>query len=63
MPLGGPARILTGRGGAGVPARVGEGGAMRGNGRGRAAGRETVFTMEATPLKYGPGAAEEVGWG
>jgi hydroxyacid-oxoacid transhydrogenase len=23
---------------------------------------ETVFTMEATPLKYGPGAAEEVGW-
>jgi hydroxyacid-oxoacid transhydrogenase len=25
-------------------------------------GRETIFTMEATPLKYGPGAAEEVGW-
>jgi hydroxyacid-oxoacid transhydrogenase len=25
-------------------------------------GHETVFTMEATPLKYGPGAAEEVGW-
>ena len=25
-------------------------------------GNETVFTMEATPLKYGPGAAEEVGW-
>src|SRR5919199_2677500 len=24
--------------------------------------RETIFTMEATPLKYGPGAAEEVGW-
>src|SRR3954462_4860594 len=23
---------------------------------------ETVFTMEATPLKYGPGASEEVGW-
>jgi len=23
---------------------------------------ETIFTMEATPLKYGPGAAEEVGW-
>ena len=25
-------------------------------------GHETIFTMEATPLKYGPGAAEEVGW-
>lgn len=25
-------------------------------------GRETVFTMEATPLKFGPGAAEEIGW-
>ncbi|MEW6637322.1 MAG: hydroxyacid-oxoacid transhydrogenase [Actinomycetota bacterium] len=24
--------------------------------------RETIFTMEATPLKYGPGASEEVGW-
>ena len=23
---------------------------------------ETVFTMEATPLKYGPGASEEAGW-
>src|SRR5215212_10783478 len=23
---------------------------------------ETVFTMEATPLKYGPGASQEVGW-
>src|SRR5215218_11074242 len=23
---------------------------------------ETIFTMEATPLKYGQGAAEEVGW-
>src|SRR3954469_19524261 len=23
---------------------------------------ETIFTMEATPLKYGPGASEEVGW-
>jgi hydroxyacid-oxoacid transhydrogenase len=23
---------------------------------------ETVFTLEATPLKYGPGAAEEAGW-
>src|SRR5215213_3380654 len=30
---------------------------MQGNG-----GNETIFTMEATPLKYGPGAAEEVGW-
>lgn len=25
-------------------------------------GHETVFTMEATPIKYGPGASEEVGW-
>ncbi|MBA3952130.1 MAG: iron-containing alcohol dehydrogenase [Rubrobacter sp.] len=25
-------------------------------------GNETVFTMEATPIKYGRGAAEEVGW-
>ena len=24
--------------------------------------RETVFTMEATPVKYGPGAAAEAGW-
>ena len=32
---------------------------MQGNG---GAGNETVFTMEATPLKYGPGASEEVGW-
>jgi alcohol dehydrogenase class IV len=32
---------------------------MRGNGGGD---RETVFTMEATPIKYGRGAAEEVGW-
>ncbi len=23
---------------------------------------EQIFTMEATPIKYGPGAAEEVGW-
>jgi len=23
---------------------------------------ETIFTMETTPLKYGPGASEEVGW-
>src|SRR3712207_3111924 len=28
----------------------------------RSDGNETIFTMEATPLKYGPGAAEEVGW-
>jgi hydroxyacid-oxoacid transhydrogenase len=25
-------------------------------------GNETIFTMEATPLKYGRGASEEVGW-
>ncbi len=25
-------------------------------------GYEKIFTMEATPIKYGPGAAEEVGW-
>ena len=25
-------------------------------------GHETIFTMEATPLKYGPGASEETGW-
>lgn len=25
-------------------------------------GNETIFTMEATPIKYGPGASEEVGW-
>ena len=25
-------------------------------------GYETIFTMETTPLKYGPGASEEVGW-
>jgi alcohol dehydrogenase class IV len=23
---------------------------------------ETIFTMEATPLKYGPGASKEAGW-
>lgn len=27
-----------------------------------AGGKETVFTMEATPIKYGQGAADEVGW-
>lgn len=31
---------------------------MQGNG----SAYETVFTMEATPIKYGPGASEEVGW-
>ncbi|AHY47365.1 Alcohol dehydrogenase class IV [Rubrobacter radiotolerans] len=31
---------------------------MQGNGD----TRETVFTMEATPVKYGPGASEELGW-
>jgi hydroxyacid-oxoacid transhydrogenase len=34
---------------------------MAANGNG-ASGNETIFTMEATPLKYGPGASEEVGW-
>jgi hydroxyacid-oxoacid transhydrogenase len=24
--------------------------------------RETIFTMEATPIKFGPGASEEIGW-
>jgi len=28
----------------------------------RGNGYETIFTLEATPLKYGPGASEEVGW-
>src|SRR5918992_1774017 len=32
---------------------------MQGDG---ATGNETIFTMEATPLKYGPGASDEVGW-
>ena len=27
-----------------------------------ASGHETIFTLEATPLKYGPGASEETGW-
>jgi hydroxyacid-oxoacid transhydrogenase len=36
---------------------------LQGNGGADGAGgNETIFTMEATPLKYGPGAAEEVGW-
>ncbi|WP_207890283.1 hydroxyacid-oxoacid transhydrogenase [Rubrobacter taiwanensis] len=26
------------------------------------ADRETIFTMEATPIKFGPGASEETGW-
>src|SRR3954454_15723511 len=26
------------------------------------AGHETIFTLEATPLKYGPGAAKDAGW-
>jgi hydroxyacid-oxoacid transhydrogenase len=26
------------------------------------AGHETIFTLEATPLKYGPGAARDAGW-
>ena len=24
--------------------------------------RETIFTLEATPIKFGPGAVEDVGW-
>src|SRR3954462_899966 len=24
--------------------------------------RETIFTLEATPIKFGPGAAEDAGW-
>jgi len=32
---------------------------VRGNG---GTGNETIFTLEATPLKYGPGASEEAGW-
>jgi len=28
----------------------------------RGNGYETIFTLEATPLKYGPGASKEVGW-
>ncbi|MBX6762283.1 MAG: iron-containing alcohol dehydrogenase [Rubrobacteraceae bacterium] len=35
---------------------------MADRGDGSSSGNETIFTMEATPLKYGPGAAEEVGW-
>jgi alcohol dehydrogenase class IV len=27
-----------------------------------AAGRETVFTLEATPVKFGPGASADAGW-
>ncbi|CAN5908794.1 hydroxyacid-oxoacid transhydrogenase [soil metagenome] len=30
--------------------------------RGNDSTHETIFTMEATPLKYGEGASEEVGW-
>src|SRR4051794_37478783 len=26
------------------------------------AGHETIFTLEATPLKFGPGAADEAAW-
>jgi hydroxyacid-oxoacid transhydrogenase len=37
----------------------GKGVIVEGNG---GSGNETIFTLEATPLKYGPGAAEEVGW-
>src|SRR5262245_1890785 len=27
-----------------------------------ASDRETIFTLEATPIKYGPGAAADAGW-
>ncbi len=30
--------------------------------RGGGSNYETIFTLEATPLKYGPGASEEAGW-
>jgi hydroxyacid-oxoacid transhydrogenase len=39
-----------------------EGKAAREGDRVSAGGNETIFTMEATPIKYGRGAAEEVGW-
>ncbi|HEY2636323.1 MAG TPA: iron-containing alcohol dehydrogenase, partial [Solirubrobacteraceae bacterium] len=25
-------------------------------------GHETIFTLEATPIKFGPGAAQDAGW-
>ena len=25
-------------------------------------GHEQIYTLEATPIKFGPGAAEETGW-
>src|SRR5579884_4271276 len=28
----------------------------------RDAGHETVFTLETTPIKFGPGASAEAGW-
>src|SRR5215212_10143688 len=30
--------------------------------RNRMATRETIFTLEATPVKYGPGSAADAGW-
>jgi hypothetical protein len=27
-----------------------------------ASDHETVFTLEATPIKFGPGAADDAGW-
>jgi len=32
------------------------------DGDGGANRRETIYTLEATPMKFGPGAAEEAGW-
>jgi len=45
----------------GVENLIGERRTMAANGNG-GSGNETIFTMEATPLKYGRGASEEVGW-
>jgi hydroxyacid-oxoacid transhydrogenase len=57
LPLAGAGRILAEEARSGdLRSLPREGCAMQGN------GNETIFTMEATPLKYGPGAAEEAGW-
>src|SRR3712207_9420137 len=56
LPLVWAGRIFPGHRGLGA----GKGKQMDANGN--ANGNETVFTMEATPIKYGRGAAEEEGW-
>ena len=38
------------------------GAAARGAGAAGMSARETVFTLEATPVKFGPGAAADAGW-